>query len=142
MSTPSGPDQLPTQPIEPEQSLGELLSRMTSDFSKLVSTQIELAKLEIKDEVAKAGKGAGMVGGGGLAAIIGLLLLSFAIAYWLADALDDTGWGFFIVGLVYAVLAAVLVLKGKQKIQVATPVAEQTIETIKEDVAWARRQTS
>ena len=142
VSTPDGPDHLPTQPIESDQSLGELISRMTSDFSKLVGTQIELAKLEIKDEVAKAGKGAGMVGGGGLAAIIGVLLLSFAIAYWLADAFDNTGWGFFIVGLVYAVAAAVLVLKGKQKIKEATPVAEQTIETIKEDVAWARRQTS
>jgi high-affinity Fe2+/Pb2+ permease len=115
---------------------------MTSDVGKLVSTQIELAKLEIKDEVAQAGKGAGMVGGGGLAGFVAVLLLSFAIAYWLADGLDNLGWGFFIVGIVYAAIAAVLVLKGKQKITSATPVAEQTIETIKEDVAWARRQTS
>jgi uncharacterized membrane protein YqjE len=143
VSTSDGPDHLQTQPIEPDQSLGELISRMTSDVSKLVGTQIELAKLEIKDEVAKAGKGAGMVGGGGVAAFLAVLLLSFAIAYWLADAFDDNyGLGFFIVGLVYAVVAAVLVLKGKQKINEATPVAEQTIETIKEDVAWARRQTS
>ena len=60
---------------------------MTSDVGQLVSTQIELAKVEIKDEVARAGKGAGMVGGGGLAAFVAVLLLSFAIAYWLGRRL-------------------------------------------------------
>jgi uncharacterized membrane protein YqjE len=130
----------PTQPVEPDQSLGDLVTRMTSDVGQLLATQIELAKVEIKEEVARAGKGAGMVGGGGLAAVIGVLLLSFAIAYWLADAFDDLGWGFFAVGLVWAAVAAVLVLKGKQHINSTTPIAEQTIESIKEDVEWARQQ--
>jgi len=130
----------PAQPIEPDQSLGDLVNRMTSDVGQLVSTQIELAKVEIKDEVARAGKGAGMVGGGGLAAFLAVLLVSFAIAYWLADAFDDLGWGFFAVGLVWAVVAAALVWKGKQHITSTTPIAEQTIESIKEDVEWARQQ--
>jgi uncharacterized membrane protein YqjE len=130
----------PTKPIEPDQSLGELVSRMTTDVGRLVSTQIELAKVEIKDEVTRAGKGAGMVGGGGLVAIIAVLLVSMAVAYWLADAFDDLGLGFLVVGLVHAAIAAVLVLKGKEQISSATPIAEQTIETIKEDVEWARQQ--
>ena len=54
-----------------------------------------------------------MVGGGGLAALLALLLLSFAVAYWIADAIDNLGTGFLIVGLVYAAVAAVLVLWGK-----------------------------
>ena len=130
----------PAEPIDADQSLGELISRMTSDVGQLVSTQVELAKVEIKEEVTRAGKGAGMVGGGGLAAFVALLLISFAIAYWLADAFDSLGLGFLVVGLVYAAVAAVLVLKGKQQITSATPIAEQTIEEIKEDVEWARQQ--
>jgi uncharacterized membrane protein YqjE len=130
----------PTQPIDPDQSLGELVSRMTSDVGQLVSTQIELAKVEIKDEVSRAGKGVGMVGGGGLAAAFALLLISFAVAFWLGDALDNLGWGYFVVGAIYAAVAAVLVLKGKEHISSATPIGEQTIETIKEDVEWARQQ--
>jgi len=130
----------PTEPVEPDQSLSDLVNRMTTDVGRLVSTQLELAKVEIKDEVARAGKGAGMVGGGGLAAFVAVLLLSFAIAYWLADAFDDLGSGFLVVGLVYAAVAALLVLKGKQQISSATPVAQQTIESIKEDVEWARQQ--
>jgi uncharacterized membrane protein YqjE len=135
-----GPVPDPTQPVEPDQSLGDLVNRMTTDVGQLVSTQIELAKVEIKDEVSRAGKGAGMVGGGGLAAFIAVLLLSFAVAYWLADAFDNLGWGFFAVGVVYAAAAAFLVLKGKQQITSVTPVAEQTIDTIKEDIEWARQQ--
>jgi uncharacterized membrane protein YqjE len=130
----------PTQPVDPDQSLADLVSRMTSDVGKLVSTQIELAKVEIKDEVSRAGRGVGMVGGGGLAAYFALLLFSFAVAYWLADAFDSLAAGFAVVGLVFAAVATVLVLKGKQQITSATPIAEQTIETIKEDVEWARQQ--
>ena len=130
----------PTQPLDPDQSLADLVSRMTTDVGKLVSTQIELAKVEIKDEVSRAGRGVGMVGGGGLAAYFALLLFSFAVAFWLADAFDNLGAGFVVVGLVYAAVATVLVLKGKQQITSATPIVEQTIETIKEDVEWARQQ--
>ena len=123
----------PTEPIEPEQSLGDLVSRMTSDVSKLIGTQIELAKVEIKDEVRRAGKGVGMVGGGGVAGWFALLLVSMGIAFGIGNAMDSVGWGFVLVGLVYAVVATFLVLKG-------TPIAEQTVESIKEDVAWARQQ--
>jgi uncharacterized membrane protein YqjE len=130
----------PAQPVDADQSLSELVSRMTTDVGKLVSTQIELAKVEIKEEVARAGKGVGMVGGGGVLAHLALLMLSFAIGYWLGDAFDNLGAGFFAVALVYAAVAAVLVLKGKEQITSATPIAEQTIETIKEDVEWARQQ--
>jgi uncharacterized membrane protein YqjE len=137
---PGAPAQDPTQPIDPDQSLAELLSRMTSDVGRLVSTQVELAKVEIKEEVARAGKGVGMVGGGGLAGWFALLLVSMGIAFGIGNAMESVGWGFVLVGLVYAAIAALLVLKGKQQITSATPIAEQTIETIKEDVEWARQQ--
>lgn len=131
----------PTQPVEPDRSIGELVSRMTSDLSALVSTQIELAKVEIKEEVGRAGKGAGMVGGGAVAGVMALLLLSFAAAWGLAEIVPE-GVAFLIVGLVYAAVAAVLLLRGKEQIKSATPVVPTTVETLKEDVEWARQQRS
>lgn len=131
-----------TQPIDPDHSLTELVSQMTADVGQLVSTQIELAKVEIKEEVARAGKGVGMVGGGGLAAYFAVLLMSFALVYGLANLIDSLGWAFLIVGLLYAIVAAVLVLKGREQINTATPIAEQTVETLKEDLEWARQQKS
>jgi uncharacterized membrane protein YqjE len=131
----------PTEPIEADRSLGELISRMTSDVSALVSTQIELAKVEIKEEVTRAGKGAGMVGGAAIAGLLALLLLSFAAAWGLAEVVD-AGWAFLIVGLVYAAVAGVLFLRGRDQIRSATPVVPETKETLKEDVEWARQQRS
>ena len=131
----------PSEPIASDQSLGELVSRMTSDVSALVSTQIELAKVEIKEEVARAGKGAGMVGGAAIAGLLALLLVSFAAAWGLAEVVD-AGWAFLIVGLVYAAVAGVLFLRGRDQIRSATPVVPETKETLKEDVEWARQQRS
>lgn len=131
----------PTQPVDPDRSIGELVSRMTADLSALVSTQIELAKVEIKEEVGRAGKGAGMVGGGAVAGLMALLLLSFAAAWGLAEVVPE-GVAFLVVGLVYAAVAAVLVLRGRDQIKSATPVVPTTVETLKEDVEWARQQRS
>jgi uncharacterized membrane protein YqjE len=146
VQTPLGPSQGAepgtrdaTEPIAAERSLGELVSQLTTDFGELVSTQLELAKAEIKDEVARAGKGAGMVGGGGIAAHLAVLLLSLAAAWGLSEAMP-TGFAFLIVGLVWAAVAGALVLLGRNQLRSVHPVPEQTKQTIKEDVEWVRQQ--
>jgi MFS family permease len=118
-----------------------LLGRVSQDFGDLVSTQVQLAKVEIKDEVRRAAKGAGFIGGGAVAALLATLLLSFALAWGLAEAMP--AWlGFLIVGLVWAALAAVLALRGRQQLHAATPVLPETKESLKEDVQWAKHQKS
>ena len=129
-----------TEPIAPEKSLNELISELTADFSGLVSTHIELAKVEIKEEVTKAGKGAGLLGGGAFAAVMAVLLLSFAAAWGLTEIVPE-GVAFLIVGLVWAAAAAVLALSGRQKLAEAKG-PEKTIEEVKEDAQWIRQQTS
>jgi uncharacterized membrane protein YqjE len=131
----------PSQPIEPEQSLGDLLGRVSQDFSELVSTQVELAKVELQDEIAAAGRAAGILTGGVLCAVLAVVLLSFAAAWGLSELLPE-GVAFLIVGAVYAVAAAVLVPKGKQRLSRVRPVPEKTAETVREDVRWAREQMS
>jgi uncharacterized membrane protein YqjE len=130
-----------TQPLEPDASLGELFSRLTKDFSQLVSTQVELAKVELKEEVAHAGKGAGMLAGGAFAGYLAVLLLSFAAAWGLA-AVMPTGWAFLLVGVVWAVVAAVLAKTGREQFRAVHPVPPQTKQSLKEDVEWARQQKS
>jgi uncharacterized membrane protein YqjE len=130
-----------TQPLEPDASLGELFSRLTKDFSQLVSTQVELAKVELKEEVAHAGKGAGMLAGGAFAGYLAVLLLSFAAAWGLA-AVMPTGWAFLLVGVVWAVVAAVLAKSGREQFRAVHPVPPQTQQSLKEDVEWARQQKS
>lgn len=129
-----------TEPMDPDRSMSELLSQLTSDFSGLVTTHIELAKVEIKEEVTKAGKGAGMLGGGAFAAAMAILLLSFAAAWGLTEIVPE-GVAFLIVGLVWAAVAAVLALTGKQKLAEAR-MPEQTMQEVQEDAQWVRQQTS
>jgi hypothetical protein len=138
---PSPGDPESPEPLEPDRSLGELVSQMTSDFSDLVSTQLDLAKAEIKEEVSRAGKGAGLLTGGGAAAYLAVLILSFAAAWGLSEAMP-TGWAFLIVGVVWAAIAALLVLLGRNQLRTVHPVPPRTKQTIKEDVQWAKQQTS
>src|ERR1700742_3339350 len=87
-----------TQPKRPEASLGELFSEMTSSLSELFRKEIELAKVEAREEVGRAGKGAAMVGAAGLAGWLALVMLSLALA-WLLDQAMNTALAFAIVGV-------------------------------------------
>jgi hypothetical protein len=120
-------------------SLGELFSALTTDLSQLVRSEMELARVEIREEASKAGKAAGMLGGGALAGYLALILLSFAAAWGLAEVVD-AGWAFLIVGLLVAAVAAVLAVNGRNKLCQVHPVPDQTVDTLKEDARWARAQ--
>jgi hypothetical protein len=129
----------PTRPLEPDASLGELFSQLTKDFSSLVSTQVELAKVEIKEELTHAGKGAGMLTGGLLAAYLALILLSFATAWGLAAVMPD-GFAFLIVSVVWTAIAAMLATAGRKELRAVHPVPPQSKQALEEDIQWARRQ--
>lgn len=124
----------------PDTSLSDLFSRLTGDVSELLRKEIELAKLEIKEEGSKAGKTAAMLGGTGLAALFALLLLSFAAAWGLAEVVAP-GWAFLIVGGVYLLLAGALFIRGREQLRQLRPVPEKTVATLKEDVQWAKHPT-
>lgn len=115
-------------------SLGSLVASATKDLSALVRSEIELAKLEVRDEVKHAAKGGAMFGAAGFLGIIALVLLSIAFAEALVSLGLAAGWAFLIVAGVYILLAGVLALIGKQQVgKVGAP--ERTIRTTKESVS-------
>jgi hypothetical protein len=123
-----------------EKSLGELVAIATKDLSVLVSQEVALAKAELKKEVAHAGKGAGMLGAAGFLGLFALIFLSIALAYAISWFGIGLGWGFFIVGMLYLVVGAVLALLGKKQLSKVGP-PEKTIATVKDDLAWAKHPT-
>ena len=127
-----------TEPKRPDASLGELFSEMTSDLSDLFRKEVQLAKVEAREEVGRAGKGAAMLGAAGLAGWLALIMLSFALA-WLLDQAVDTALAFAIVGVLWAAAAAVLATTGRHRLKTIEALP-QTKETLKEDVAWAKAQ--
>jgi len=128
-----------TQPLEADKSLGELFSKLGNDFSQLVSTQLELAKMELKEEAAHAAKGSGMLAGGAVAGHLAILLLSFAAAWGLV-AVIPAGVAFLIVGILWAAAAAALASMGRRELRALHPVPPQSKEALREDIEWARQQ--
>jgi uncharacterized protein YacL len=121
-----------------EWPLGELLKQLSEETTRLVHQEIELAKAELAQKGRQAGMGAGLFGAAGaigflaLAALTTCLLLALdaAVPAWLAA---------LIVAVVYGAIAAVLAMRGRAKVkQAVPPLPEQTIETVKEDVQWAK----
>jgi uncharacterized membrane protein YqjE len=124
-----------------ERPIGELLKQLSQETTTLVRQELDLAKAEMAEKGKQAGKGAGMFGGAGVVGFLALGALTAALILAL-----DTGmkaWlAALIVGLVYAAIAGALALTGKKEVQQAgPPVPEQTVETVKEDVQWAKTQT-
>jgi MFS family permease len=121
-----------------ERPIGDLLKQLSQETTTLVRQELDLAKAEMAEKGKKAGKGAGMFGGAGVAGFLALGALTAALILALDTAMD--GWlAALVVGLVYAAIAGVLALTGKKEVQQATPpVPEQTVETVKEDVQWAK----
>ena len=139
MST-AAPEPTDPQPGE-TRSLGQIVGDITSDMSTLVRQEIDLAKSEMKQEVSKLGKGAGMLGAAGLAGYLTLFFLSFALTY-LLDNWMPLELGALIVALLWGIAAAVLGLRGRKEIKQANPQLPVTQQTIKEDVQWAKTQKS
>jgi hypothetical protein len=102
---------------------------VSRDFSTLMRQELELAKAEIKTEVTKAGKGAGMLGGAGFAGYMVLLFLSFAL-WWGLENVMDAGWAALIVAAVWAVIGAVLYVTGRGELRSVNPKPERTVETV------------
>jgi hypothetical protein len=130
----------PTQPKQPDKSLGDLFGDLSREFGELVRTQTELAKTEIRTQTDKAKIAAGAFGGAALAGYMALLLLSFAAAWGLSEVMPE-GFAFLIVGVIYAGVAGVLYLRGRRQVEELNIVPEQTIESVKEDVQWAQQKT-
>jgi hypothetical protein len=133
-------------------SVGELLGEVTGDLSALMHKEVELAKLEarqavemakteLKDEATKAGRGAGLLAGAGVAGHLVLVFLSLMLMFVLENVIGIE-WSALIVALVWAVVGAVLFTMGRKALREVRPVPERTIETVKEDLEWQRNQIS
>jgi len=121
-------------------SVGELIGNISNDLSTLFRQEVELAKVELKQEAAKAGKAGGMLGGAAFAGYLAVVLLSFAVVFGLANVMD-AGWAALIVGVIWAIVGAVLYSSGRKKLKTVDPTPHRTVETVKEDATWLKNPT-
>ena len=135
-----------TQPSDPApstetRSIGAIVGDISNDLSTLVRQEMDLARSEIKHEITKVGKGAGMFGGAGVAGLLTLFFLSLAATY-LLDNWIPVELAALLVAVIWGIVAAVLAARGRKEIKEAEPQLPTTQQTLKEDVQWARAQKS
>ena len=129
------------EPDPRDKGLGELVKDLASQTSTLVRQEIKLAQAEVTQKGKIAGKGAGMLAGAAVVALLGLgaltafliIVLDSFLPLWAGRADRDAccGWR----------SPPCSRLAGKNAIQKATPPVPQTVETVKEDIQWAKTQT-
>jgi hypothetical protein len=139
-----------TQPPATEQgeSMVALLGDVASDVNRLLHQEVELAKSEIRAEARKAAQAARLLASGALAlhltavivSIAAVLaaaeLLTTALPHWasLAPTIAATG-----VALLWLIVGLVLIGTGRRRLRTISPVPQQTIKSLKEDLAWLRK---
>ncbi|WP_405061771.1 phage holin family protein [Kribbella sp. NBC_01505] len=117
-----------------DQHVGALVSDLTSDMSRLVRDELQLAKAELKDKGKEAGVGIGLFGGAGTIALYGLGALIAAAICGLAVVLP--AWlAALIVAVALFAVAAVAALLGKRHVSQATPpIPQRAVEGVHEDI--------
>jgi hypothetical protein len=125
-----------------ERPIGEVAKSLTSDLSLLLRQEIDLAKAEMAEKGRTAAPGLGMFGGAGIVGLCAAGAVTAFLILVLSTFLPDWAAA-LVVGAVLATVAYVLVQRGKERVADAgAPVPEQTIETMKEDVEWAKTRAS
>jgi hypothetical protein len=117
------------RPDVEDASVGSLTSEVAKDLSALVRQEVALAKAELSREAKTAGQAVGMLGGAGFAGYFVLVFASLAATYGLGEVLA-LGWAALIVAGLWAVVADVLELVGRGRLQRLDPKPERTIESV------------
>jgi hypothetical protein len=123
-----------------DRPIGELVKDLSAQTSTLVRKEIELARAELQQKGKDAGKGGRLLAA---AAVFGLLAMGALTAALIAllDKAMATWVAALIVMALWAVVALVLAKAGQKALKRATPPAPQTVETVKEDIQWAKNPT-
>jgi MFS family permease len=123
-----------------DRSVSDLGRQLSLQTTELVRHEVELAKAELQVKGKRAATGAGMFGGAGALGLYALGALTAAIIAGIAEALPVWAAA-LIVAALYGAIAGILALRGKKKVQQATPpLPEETVQSVKEDVRYTKQR--
>ena len=123
-----------------QRSTGELVKDLSQQASTLVRQEIQLAKAELAEKGRKLGVGIAAAAGAATAALLALGTLT---AFLVLDGAMPNWAAALIVALIWAAVALALVLYARRKLEeFETPVPEDTVRTLKEDIEWLKHPTS
>lgn len=121
------------------ESVGSIVGGIIEDLQGIVRGEVQLAKTELKEEATRMGAGAAMLGAAAAVGLVGFIFLMLALTYLLHQWMR-MWYAAGIVALGLLLIAGILAMIGKNRVQEANLVPEKTIDSVKEDQQWAKRQ--
>lgn len=127
------------QHVEDGRSFGEVVGDLLGNAQEVMRGEIRLAKAEIREEISTATKAGAMLAAGVVFGLYAFGMLLFTIV-WALDTFLDLWLSALIVTAVMAVVAGILVLVGRSRLQQVQPKPDETIDSMKENVEWIKQQ--
>ena len=140
---PKGESEAAMPELKQERSIGELFGQLSQDMTLLVRQEIQLARTEMSDKLSRLAANLVSVAAGGFVAYLGGLALVAAVILALRDLANiSLAVSALIVGAVLAVIGWVMLQRGLKEMKRVDLAPRRTVETLKDDVQWAKEQTS
>jgi len=127
------------QVAKDERSLGDLFSELAGDTGMLIRQEVALAQVELTQKATKAGKNVGYLAVGGAVAYLAVLSVTAAVILLLAQFIP--AWlAALIVGLAFAIASYFLISSALAALKKMDPLPTETIESVKEDAKWLKKE--
>jgi xanthine/uracil permease len=124
-----------------ERSIGELFGELSQDVGLLVRQEAQLAKTEMQAKLSKVTTDLVALAAGGIVALVGGLALTAAVILLLIDPVGLKPWlAALVVGALMGIIGWVMLQRGVKDLKGTDPTPRRTVETIKDDIQWAKEQ--
>ena len=129
--------------LREERSIGELFGQLSQDMTLLFRQELQLARSEMSEKISQVTSNLVSVVAGGFVAYVGALALVAALILGLQEAAEISPWvSALIVGAMLAVAGYVMLNRGLKELKRVDLAPRRTVETLKDDVQWAKEQRS
>ena len=130
------------------ESLPTLVSRLGDDVMELFKSQLELFKVEIKEEANAYARSITMIAVGAVIATVGFALLNVAIAFAVSTLFAQANFsqpasyalGFVVTGAFYVLVGGIIVLLMKNRLAKQDLVPQRTVAELRKDKQWLKNE--
>ena len=128
--------------LREDRSIGELFGQLTQDMTLLFRQELQLARVEMSEKISTLTSNLVSVLAGGLVAYVGGLALVAALILGLHAAGVAPWVSALIVGVVFAIAGYLMLSRGMKELKRVDLAPRRTVESLKDDVQWAKEQRS
>ena len=125
-----------------DRTIIRLITDVVGEISLLFQNEIALVRAEIGEKITRLANAGTMIGVGAVAALATLFMLLQAVVKWLAVAGIPEQWGYLVVGLILAAVAAAVLTKGINGLKSTSPIPSRSLDQLRADFATVKEHVT